>query len=100
MPARFDVAGEFFGLESQPFVASQPFDRPSLRSDHEPGTRIQRNAFRGPLLERGDERVVRDLFGGSDIAHVDSIRQTASIARCASSAIASEIGYCFDVNCA
>ena len=29
---------------------------------------IRRDAFRRPLFERGDERVVREIFGGADVA--------------------------------
>ena len=58
---------------------------------------LSRNARLRPLLERGDERVLREVLGQADVAHDpreagdeparDSIRQTASIARWVSVAV-------------
>ena len=39
-----------------------------LRGGHEPGARIVRDARLGPALERGDERVVRQVLGETDVA--------------------------------
>ena len=44
-------------------------DRAMLRGGHEPGARIVRDARLRPLLERGDERVLRELLGEADVAH-------------------------------
>ena len=40
-----------------------------LRRRHEPGARLVGNALVRPLLERRDERVVRQLLGDADVAH-------------------------------
>ena len=40
-----------------------------LRGGHEPGARVVRDARLRPLLERGDQRVLRELFGQADVAH-------------------------------
>src|SRR3989475_9598767 len=39
-----------------------------LRGGHEPGARIVRDARLRPALERGDERVVRQVLGETDVA--------------------------------
>ena len=44
-------------------------DRAVLRGGHEPGARVVRDARLRPLLERGDERVLRELLGEADVAH-------------------------------
>jgi hypothetical protein len=38
-----------------------------LRGGHEPGTRLVRNARLGPPLERGNERVLREIELGTDV---------------------------------
>ena len=40
-----------------------------LRGGHEPGARVVRDARLRPLLERGDESVLRELLGEADVAH-------------------------------
>ena len=44
-------------------------DRPVLGGGHQPGTRVARHARLGPLLERGDERILREILGQADVAH-------------------------------
>ena len=75
---------------------AQQVDRAMLRGGHQPGARVVRDARLRPLLERGDERVLRQVLGQADVAHhprepamslADSIRQTASIARWVSVAV-------------
>ncbi len=44
-------------------------DRAMLRGGHEPGARVVRDARLRPLLERGDERVLREILGQADVAH-------------------------------
>jgi hypothetical protein len=44
-------------------------DRPMFRGGHEPRAGIVRHTRRRPPFERGDERVLRQLFGHPDIAH-------------------------------
>ena len=64
-----------------------------LGGGHKPCARIIRHARLRPLLESGDQSVLRQIFGHADVADDarktgdqggDSIRQTASIARCTS----------------
>src|SRR6266852_976051 len=40
-----------------------------LRGGHEPGTRVVRDARLRPPFERGDERLLREVLGQSDVAH-------------------------------
>ena len=40
-----------------------------LRRRHQPGARVVRDARLGPLLERGDQRVLRQVLGQADVAH-------------------------------
>src|SRR5947207_418823 len=49
-------------------------DGAMLRRRHEPRARIVRDARLGPLLERGDERILREVFRDADVA--DDARQT------------------------
>ena len=44
-------------------------DGAMLGGRREPGARIARGAFPGPLFERGDQRVVRQVFGQPDVAN-------------------------------
>ena len=48
---------------------AQPVDRAMLRGRHQPGAGLVGNARRRPLLERRDERVLRQLLGEADVAH-------------------------------
>ena len=48
---------------------AQEVDRPMLRRRHEPCPRIVRDARFRPLLQRGDERILRDILGDSDVVH-------------------------------
>jgi len=56
-------------LRADQFLAAPRVQRSILRSGHQPGARIVRNAERGPLLQRDDHRVLRQLFRESDVAH-------------------------------
>ena len=40
-----------------------------LGGGHEPGARVVRDARLGPLLEGGDERLLREVLGQRDVAH-------------------------------
>jgi hypothetical protein len=62
-----EIDGEFlvFALESN--IASDAIDRAILPSGHEPGTRVRRNTGLRPLLECGEERVVREIFGRTNV---------------------------------
>ncbi len=50
-------------------VPADAVDRAVLCRGHEPGARIVGNACLGPPLERGDERLLCEVFGQPDIAH-------------------------------
>ena len=60
---------ELLVLALEPLAAPQHVDRAVLRGGHEPGARVVRDARLRPLLERGDERVLRQLLGEADVAH-------------------------------
>ena len=44
-------------------------DGAMFRGGHEPGARVVRDARLRPLLERGDQSVLRELLGQADVAH-------------------------------
>jgi hypothetical protein len=50
-------------------VAAQDVDGAALRGGHQPGARVLRDARRRPLLDGGDQRVLRQLLGDADVAH-------------------------------
>jgi hypothetical protein len=56
-------------LALKPLLSAEEVDRAVLRSGHEPSARIVRDARFRPLLERGDESVLREFLGEADIAH-------------------------------
>ena len=51
-------------------VAPQHVDRAVLRRRHEPRSRVVGNTGARPLLERGDQRVLRELLREADVAHL------------------------------
>src|ERR1700687_329956 len=59
----------FLVLPHEPLVSAQEIDRTMLRSGHQPGAGVVRDARPGPLLERGDQSILRKLLGKTDIAH-------------------------------
>ena len=64
-----DLSPELLVLAPHELVAAHGVDRSMLRRRHEPGSGLVGNALVGPLLERRDERVVRQLLGDADVAH-------------------------------
>ena len=50
-------------------VAAEEVDRAVLGGGHQPGARVVRDARLRPLLERGDESILRELLGEADVAH-------------------------------
>src|SRR5439155_17122630 len=56
-------------LAFEQLVAAEEVDRTVLRGGHQPGTGIARDAGLRPLLERGDERIVREVLGEPDVAY-------------------------------
>ena len=49
--------------------ATQPVDRPVLAGGHEPGARVVRDARLRPLLQRGHQRLLRQVLRQPDVAH-------------------------------
>ena len=63
------LARKLFVFALQPRVAAQDVDGAMLGGSHEPRAGVLRNAGFRPLLERGDQRILSELFGDADIAH-------------------------------
>ncbi len=63
------LAPEFFMLARVQRFLTQPVERAIFRCRHQPGSRVGRHARVGPVFERGDERVLRELFGEAHVAH-------------------------------
>ena len=71
-PGRHDdaeVAGDDLRLVLQPRVAPHEVDRAVLRRGHQPGARVVRDARPRPRLERGDQRLLRQVLREPDVAH-------------------------------
>ena len=64
-----ELPTELLVLALEPLVSPQQVDRTMLRRSHEPGARIVRDARLRPPLERGDERILRELLGETDVAY-------------------------------
>ena len=56
-------------LRSSSLRAAELVDGAVLGRGHQPGARVVRDARLRPLLERGDQRVLRQLLGQADVAH-------------------------------
>src|SRR5439155_14017486 len=67
--AGLEVAPELLVLSLEQLVPAQAVDPAVLRGRHEPGARVVRNARLGPSLERGDEGVLRQVLGETDVAN-------------------------------
>jgi hypothetical protein len=65
----FELVAEFAMLALEQLVAPQEIDGAMLGRRHQPGARVARDARFRPLLERGDESILRELLGEADIAH-------------------------------
>ena len=63
-----EFAAELLVLAVEHPPAPQQVDRPPFAGRHEPGAGIARDAGAWPFLERGDERVMRQVLGRADIA--------------------------------
>src|SRR5438874_1207812 len=64
----FDIAPHLFVLALERLAAADRVDRAMLRRRHQPGARLLRHTRGGPLLERGNESVLRELLGRTDVA--------------------------------
>ena len=67
--SRLELAAELLVLALEPLVSPQEIDGAMLRGGHEPGARVVRDARLRPLLERGDQRILRQVLGQTDVAH-------------------------------
>src|SRR5260370_16420338 len=67
-PSPLGMASHLFVLALEHLAASDEVDRAVLRSPHEPGPWPLRHSLAGPLLERGDERVLREFLSRPDVA--------------------------------
>jgi len=56
-----------FSLKSR--VSAEVIHGTMLGSRHEPGARVIRDARLGPLLERGDQSILREILGQAHITH-------------------------------
>ena len=70
---RLELVTELLVLAIEPLVAAPEIDRPVLGGRHQPGAGVAGNARLGPLLERGEEGVLRQVLGQADVA--DDSRQ-------------------------
>ncbi len=65
---RFELTAELLMLAIEQSSAPNVIDRAMVRRGHEPGARIVGSSRLRPLLERGDERVLRELLSHADVA--------------------------------
>lgn len=56
-------------LSLEQLVATERINRPMLRGSHEPGAGVPWYAGHRPLLECGNERILREILCETDIAH-------------------------------
>src|SRR5438270_4613412 len=66
---RLDVATELLVLALDSLFSAKKINRTMLTGGHEPGTRVAGDTRLRPLLERGDESILCELLGKTDIAH-------------------------------
>src|SRR5260370_24649405 len=66
---RLELASQLLLSALEPRVSAEEVDCRVLRSGHEPGAGVVRDARFRPLLKRSDEGVLRELLGKTDIAH-------------------------------
>ncbi len=67
------LVAEFLVFPIEQAVTAEVVDCPVFCGGRQPGAGVPRHALGGPLLERGDQRVVRQVFGDADVA--DHARQ-------------------------
>src|SRR5439155_14955318 len=64
----FGLSCDLFVLSRECHSAAVEVERAMLRGPHQPCTWLRRYARRRPLLERGPERVLRELLSCPDVA--------------------------------
>ncbi len=67
IPIPPEVASQLAVLAFERLAAADEIDRAMLRGRHQPRSRLLRHAGDGPLLQGGDQGVLRQLFGCPDI---------------------------------
>src|SRR5277367_5456497 len=65
----FHLAAQLFVLALQPRVAPEMINRAMLGCGHQPCAGIIRHARLRPLLQRGNQSVLRQILGDADVAH-------------------------------
>ena len=65
---RLELARDLLLLAFEGLRAPQAVDRLVLGGAHEPGARVVRHARLRPLLQGGDERILREVLGKADVA--------------------------------
>ena len=64
-----ELVTELLMFSFEQLVAAEEIDRSMLRARHQPSAGPFRDARFGPLLERRDEGLLRQLLGNADVAH-------------------------------
>src|SRR6266446_9238645 len=63
------LAAKLLVFALKELVAAKEINGAMLGGGHEPGTRVPRDTRLLPLLERGNERILGEIFGKTYIAH-------------------------------
>ena len=66
--ARLHLVADLLVFVIGQLVAAEMIDAAALGDGHQPRAGITRDAFLRPLLERGDERILRQILGQADVA--------------------------------
>ena len=66
--ARLHLVADLLVLVIDQLVAAEVIDAAALGDRHQPRAGIARDAFGRPLLERRDQRILREIFGEADVA--------------------------------
>src|SRR2546426_7200119 len=66
---RTKLATKLSVLALEQSISAEVINRPMFRRGHQPGARVIGDAQLRPLFERGDQSVLCEIFGQSDIAH-------------------------------
>ena len=65
----FKLATEFFVLALEHSVSAEVINSTMLSGGHEPGAWVSRDARLRPLIERGEESILCEVLGETDVAH-------------------------------
>ena len=64
-----ELATKFLVLALEELFSAEQVDRTMLRRGHQPGAWVVRDPRLRPLLQRGDEGILCELLGKTDVAH-------------------------------